>query len=229
MVHKTLELPDSDLIPASFVYRPLKLTKDSKGYTYVLSEGSYYGALMYSPDDQFIGFYGANTVSSTPLQALSYVWDLLTSNNIKQSKTARTLPYQFSNLFTSSDDFVYTCTGATSTSSNGSGQIQMLSPSGTNVLYKREITGSSINASDFNFAEDEYITRLKENKLQSFVDLTVDEKGFIYSVDRTYGKIYIYDHDCNQLSAFGGGFGAGDTLGTFTSPSAIGCRENGCS
>ena len=112
VVHKTLELPDSDLIPDSFVYRPLKLTKDSKGYTYVLSEGSYYGALMYSPDDQFIGFYGANTVSSTPLQALSYVWDLLTSNNIKQSKTARTLPYQFSNLFTSSDDFVYTCTGA---------------------------------------------------------------------------------------------------------------------
>ena len=224
VVHKTLELPDSDLIPASFVYRPLKLTKDSKGYTYVLSEGSYYGALMYSPDDQFIGFYGANTVSSTPLQALSYVWDLLTSNNIKQSKTARTLPYQFSNLFISSDDFVYTCTGATSTSSNGSGQIQMLSPSGTNVLYKREITGSSINASDFNFAEDEYITRLKENKLQSFVDLTVDEKGFIYSVDRTYGKIYIYDHDCNQLSAFGGGFGAGDTLGTFTSPSAIGVQ-----
>ena len=100
----------------------------------------------------------------------------------------------------------------------------MLSPSGTNVLYKREITGSSINASDFNFAEDEYITRLKENKLQSFVDLTVDEKGFIYSVDRTYGKIYIYDHDCNQLSAFGGGFGAGDTLGTFTSPSAIGVQ-----
>lgn len=223
-VRKTLELPNSDLIPDSFVYRPLKLTKDSKGYTYVLSEGSYYGALMYSPDDQFIGFYGANTVASTPLQALAYVWDLLTSNNVKQSKTTRTLPYQFANLYTGSNDFVYTCTGATSTSGNGMGQIQMLSPGGTNVLYKREITGASINASKFNFAEDEYITRLKENKLQSFVDLTVDNKGFIYTVDRTYGKIYVYDQDCNHLSAFGGGFGTGDTLGTFTTPSAIGLQ-----
>lgn len=150
----------------------------------------------------------------------------LTSNTVKQSKTAKTLPYQFANLYSGADGFVYTCTGATSASHNGTGQIQMLSPGGTNVLYKREVTGRSVNASRFNFAEEEYIVRLKENKLQSFADLAVDVQGFIYTIDKTYGKIYLYDHDCNLLSAFGGGFGTGNTLGTFVRPSAVGLQGN---
>ena len=44
------EAPVSSLIPESFVYKPLRAVMDSHGYLYVLSDGSYYGALLYAPD-----------------------------------------------------------------------------------------------------------------------------------------------------------------------------------
>ena len=58
-----LKLPESELIPDDFVYRPIKIAVDTEGYTYVLSDGSYYGAILYSPNGEFLGFFGANTVN----------------------------------------------------------------------------------------------------------------------------------------------------------------------
>lgn len=43
---------------ADFQYRPRAVVKDQKGFTYVLSDGSYYGALVYSRDNAFFGFSG---------------------------------------------------------------------------------------------------------------------------------------------------------------------------
>jgi hypothetical protein len=71
-------LPDSPLIPEGFKYRPVKVVADSRGYVYILSEGSYYGALLYAPATsgtakEFIGFYGANTVTNNILDAIGAV------------------------------------------------------------------------------------------------------------------------------------------------------------
>ena len=56
LVINTLESPDSELIPDDFLYQPVALEKDKYGYTYILSLGCYYGALLYSPEDEFLGF-----------------------------------------------------------------------------------------------------------------------------------------------------------------------------
>ena len=58
-------LPDSHLIPDGFNYQPIKVAVDHKGYVYILSNGSYYGAILYSPKDEFLGFYGSNDVPAT--------------------------------------------------------------------------------------------------------------------------------------------------------------------
>ena len=42
-VKEVLTLPDSDVIPEGFQFRPKAVIKDKKGFTYVLSDGSFTG------------------------------------------------------------------------------------------------------------------------------------------------------------------------------------------
>ena len=64
---KTITLPDSPLIPDLLkqTFSPIRITRDQDGYIYVLSHGCFYGALLYHPSGEFLGFYGANTVKTT--------------------------------------------------------------------------------------------------------------------------------------------------------------------
>ena len=63
---KVKELADHGTVADVFGYGAY-----SYGYTYVLSDGSYYGALLYTADNTFSGFYGANKVKGTLTDALS--------------------------------------------------------------------------------------------------------------------------------------------------------------
>ncbi len=217
---KELLCPDSLLIPDDFEFSPVKIEKDSKGTLYVLCDGSYYGALLFNSNNEFKGFYGANTVRGSALTALSYLWDKLTRNDTKRAYSVKKLPFQFSDLYIDGEDFVYTCTGQTG-SSAASGQIKKLSPSGTNILYRLNIDGTKTNAESFNFGET--VTEKKNNKtvVQNFVSIQADERGYIYALDATYGIVYVYDTDCNLITAFGGGKGEGERLGVFSAASAM--------
>lgn len=212
---RTIEKPDSAILPENFDFAPFAVEMDSKGVLYVLSDGAYYGALLFNPQDEFIGFYGANTVNASPLTALKGMWDRLTKNDTKRKYSVKKLPYQFLDLYIDDTDFVYTCTGRT-TSGTSAGQLRKLSPSGTNILYKTQWDGTKIDASAFNFGEIAVGIRNNKNIAQNFVSVQVDENGFIYGLDSTYGIIYVYDTDCTLLAAFGGGRGNGDILGTFS-------------
>ena len=222
---KEIVMPESSLIPSDFVFSPTKVEKDSKGYIYVISEGSYYGAVMYDPDGEFTGFYGANTVSASVLSTLGYIWDTLTSNDVKRAKKVKTLPFQFVDICIDNNDFVYTCTGITS-DTNSSGQIRMLSPGGSNILYRRQHNGKRVGSSSFIFGETDYAKRLNKKLNQDFESIQVDKNGFIYALDLTYGLIYVYDADCNLLTAFGGGRGTGKQNGVFSSPISLAVCEN---
>lgn len=210
IVQKLLLLPDSELIPTSFNYRPVKVAVDSKGYTYIASDGSYYGAILYSPEMEFLGFYGANTVKSTALDVISNLWKRLTSNDIKRAADELKLPFAFSDMVLGPDDFVYTTTGSGSNDVQV-GQLCILNPGGKDVLGK----------STANFADYSYGTYQYTKQYQNLSRLDVDENGFIYALDMTYGRIFWYDSECNLFSVFGGSLGPGDKKGTFSLASAI--------
>lgn len=219
-VVKEIVMPESALIPSDFVFSPTRVEKDSKGYIYVISEGSYYGAVMYDPEGKFTGFYGANTVSASVFSTLGYIWDTITSNDVKRAKKIKTLPFQFVDICIDNNDFIYTCTGLTS-STNSTGQLRMLSPGGSNILYRREYNGTRVASSSFVFGETDYAKRLNKKINQDFESIQVDQNGFIYALDLTYGLIYVYDTDCNLLTAFGGGRGTGKQNGIFASPVSL--------
>lgn len=202
---KIYELPESNLIPESFKYRPIKIAVDSRGYMYVLSDGSYNGAILYSPDDQFLGFYGANIVKKTAGQVLSGIFDRIFMNNEKRKASDTVLPFQFTDLCIDQNNFVFTTTGNTNTTTQ-SGQIRKLSPGGKNVL----------NSDNLNFA-DNYTTTFK----QDLHSIAVDNNGYIYVLDSAYGHIFIYDQFGNLLGVFGNGTRKGIQKGSFTYAQAL--------
>ncbi len=197
-------LPDSPLIPEDFLYQPSKIIIDHKGYMYILAQGCYYGALMYSPDGEFMGFYGANTVKASALDTLAYLWDMLTSNDAKKDGSMKTLPYSFVDFCVDTDGYIITCSGTTENAVNTTGQIRKLSPGGINILYHRGADGETVSSDSFNFTESKLNTKSDKTELQNVVSVDVDYQGFIYILDKTYGMIYVYDSECNLISAFGG-------------------------
>lgn len=210
--------PESPVLPDDFSFIPIKSVKDSNGFVYVISEGAYYGALQFDQSYEFLGFYGANSVEATVLTTLQNVWDILTKNDEKRAGEMKKLPYQFIDIDIDDKDFAYTCTG---TADGGiSGQIRMLSPGGSNILNKN-FGVDVVDASSFNFSEMEIATRRGAPVRQSFVGVQVDKQGYIYGLDAVYGLIYVYDTECNLITAFGGGKDSGDRTGTFNAASSL--------
>ena len=224
----TLKKPESNLIPEDFIYQPVSITKDPHGYTYILSQGCYYGALLYSPNGEFLGFYGANTVKSSALDTLSYLWDRLTSNDTKKAASTKTLPYSFVDFDFDSEGYMVTCTDNTGDArarTNGVGQIRKISPNGENILYKRELKKGASSSANFNFLESKVVFEEETGNLvyrpQKVVSVAVSDDDFIYALDNTNGTIYIYDDECNLLSAFAGGLNTGNQKGVFKTPVAL--------
>lgn len=206
-------LPESSLIPEEFVYKPLKAVMDSHGYLYVLSDGSYYGALLYAPDKSFTGFYGANDVTTGIASAIKNIIERMFPNNAKKSASARTLPYSFVDIVIDKNDFIYTATGKTDTYDRV-GQIKKLNPgTGSNIL----------NSEEANFVDDAFNTTFNNGTQieQDITGLAVTDEGYVYCVESQFGRVFLYDRSCRMLTAFGGGLGGGQQDGTFSAANAI--------
>ena len=209
-VNKEILLPESALIPEDFVYKPIRVARDPDGFLYVLSDGSYYGAILYTPEGEFSGFYGANTVKGNILSSLANLWDRLTMNDIKRAQVSKKLPFQFSDICIDENGFVYTSTGLNS--GGAVAQIRVLSPGGDDIMP---------NSASTNFGETDNVVRLGRNIGQNFIGIQSNGDGLIYALDNAFGLIYIYDTEGHMIAAFGGGVGQGDQVGTFSSACSI--------
>ena len=220
VVEKILTLPDSDLWPADLHYNPTKVVVDKLGYVYVLCKGSYYGAAMYTPEYEFQGFYGANVTTTSVVEAINNLWDVLFTNTEKLSRSAKVLPFSFVDMVVGPDGYVYTCTSANSWSSQG--VVRRLNPTGNNILIDKS-GETAQNSSDVNFGTMEQAIRDRQGVVHSFSSITVDDNNYMYLLDTSYGRIYVYDTECNLLNAFGGGIQKFITQqeGTFRAASAI--------
>ncbi len=216
---EVVKLPDSPLIPKDFDFRPTKIVRDQYDYLYILSDGSYYGALLYDENKEFVGFYGANTVKATVASVLTNIKNRLFPNNEKLSKVTKKLPYCFVDIDINAEGFIYTCNGYTQGSAGRVGQIRKLSPGvGSNILNSDSVM--------FADAETGYVAK-KQFDRQNIGYIDVDSNGFIYGLETNYGKIFLYDDECRTLTVFGGGMGSGKQKGTFTEPSGLAINDNG--
>ena len=217
-----LYLPEDDVIPENFMYKPEKIVVDSEGYIYVLSNGSYYGAVRYDDDLKFSGFYGANSVTASVLDIFTRIYELYIMSDSQQENSEQTLPYCFTDITVDEDDFIYTATAPAQTNTTNTGQLKKLSPSGINVL-KNKTTTTVTSAEGFNCSDGlgmryPAMTGYYEWRTSYITSMDVDSYGYMYGLCSTYGHVFIYDQECNQLSVFGGGLEEGGQKGTFRKP-----------
>ena len=215
---ETITLPESTLIPDDFDFRPTNIAIDEYGYTYILSDGSYYGALLFDKEMSFLGFYGANTVDASIGNVFSNIKNRVLPNNTKKGKSAKRLPFCYVDIAIDKDDFIYAATGYTDNSRKG--QIKKLGPGlGNNIL----------RSDDVNFADEKINTSYNKGAVskQDIFDIEVDDDGFVYGLESSFGKVFVYDSSCRTLSVFGGGMGFGTQLGTFVTASALAIKNGG--
>ncbi len=214
----TIGLPESSLIPEDFRFFPTRMEINDTGYIYVLCDGSYYGMLLYSPDKEFLGFFGSNEVKATLGSVFSVIMSRIFPNNEKKNNSSRKLPFSMLDLCIDERGFIYTCNGFTK-ESNAQGQIRKLSPgTGSNIL----------NADDVNFVDVDVNREFAEERLvkQNIMDIEVDSNGYMYALESAYGKIFVYDELSRKLSVFGNGMGLGDQEGTFAAVTGLELLDN---
>lgn len=207
IVNKLLLIPESKLVPTNFKYRPVKVAVDSNGYTYIASDGSYFGAILYSPEMEFLGFFGANTVKTRIVDTLTNLWEKITSNDIKRAADELSIPYTFTDIVVGDNDLVYTATGKGDAEEEQTGQICVLNPGGKSIIDTQNI----------NFAD---IVTSKTNA-QDLSRIAVDGSGFFFALDTVRGRIYWYDSQCTLLSVFGGNQDTDFQVGTYEIPTAV--------
>lgn len=216
---KELGLPQSPLIPEGFEFRPTKIAVTSKNDIYILSDGSFYGALVLDNHFNFKGFYGSNTVKSSFADGVANLWNKLFMSDNKRENSEKNLPFQFTDLCMDKDGFIYTTTGKTESGENVNGQIKKLSPAGNSILG-----GDSYNYADEGYADVK--GNSIETRVQDLLSLDVDDNGYIFALDSTYGRVFVYSPESRLMTAFGGGVGKGTRLGIFTSACAV-AEHNG--
>lgn len=203
--------PESDLLDESTVYSPNRVIANQLGTVFVLPQGMYLGAVMYDSRGNFLGFYGANDVVVTVDVLVDYMWkQLLTQEQV--NSMARYVPVQYAAFDIDANNFIYTCTNESNNSYN---EISKLNSLGDNVLiaHTRNVVSQTNNYGDLETAV--YMGQTQDTR---FVDLAIHDSEILYALDRTRGRVFVYDQESHLLGVFGG---SGDQMGTFDYPIAL--------
>lgn len=210
--HLVIENLQHALLGSDFTFVPAKIGADNAGRIYILSTGCFSGLLQFSPQGEFMGYYGSNKVTVTAEVLFQYYWKSIMTDEQRANMTS-ILPVEYSNLHCAPDGFVYASTVGTETPIN---QIKRLNPLGNNTFYARG--GKEVNFGDYELATVKNVSTMVQ-LLPTFVDVvTTEDCEFIYAVDRAYGRVFERDRNGNLISVFGA---LGNQEGTFKQPSAI--------
>ncbi|QNK59516.1 YIP1 family protein [Paenibacillus sp. PAMC21692] len=199
---RSFEQPDSELLGADFVYQPVKVVMDSRGFFYVVSQGTQKGLMMLDPEGKFRGFFGANKVQISFVDALVHTFY---SKDQRKGKVVN-LPYSFNNVALSPNGFIYT-----TTTGQSSKQVRKLNAVGGDIFPN--------DSRDFSDKSFHYGTLI-----QNFVDVAIDRRSNMTIIDKQYGRMYQYDEMGRMLYAFGSN---GSGYGMTSAPVALEVDEQG--
>jgi tetratricopeptide (TPR) repeat protein len=208
VVKANIDRPSSNILPPGFNYQPTKVIIDSAGIVYIVSKGSYSGALQFDSNYNFLGFYGNERVAVT-LDVLrkQFLRNFMTLS--QKDSTERFVPNTFTNFDIDAQDFIYTCSNNT----DKKGQVKKLNPLGDNILWYQ----SYGNMQQYGDLESYYDNQVGE--IDTVIsDVKVDNNGFIDILDTTYDRIFQYDQNSNLLFVFGG---KSNQVGCLNQPVAI--------
>ncbi len=203
-------------VPEDLEYLPVRVIKDNKGYLYVASFGCHYGILVYDDNLEFLGFHGSFKVQQSVSDTITGWFESLLMTTEKAEAQRDELSGEVLDIAIDPDGMLYTLTGGVSY-----GQVKRMGLNGNQTLnHKFGFTSQSGDLVNFK----EAVGAIWYDHIQyvsSLTDLTVDSEGFFYILDSTRGRIFMYDEECRMLSAFATGYGIGNQVGNFKTPTSL--------
>ena len=197
----------TDSTYSSQIYRPTKITIDNNGNAYIISESVYQGALIYDKNGEYMTFYGCPRMQVTAKVIIDRMWKKILSKEARSAMAAY-VPVEFTSLYIDNDGFIYTCSAYTET---GVEQIRKLNYLGNNIYPYTD-----------NFGEEDIVYDAGSKIVTNFIDICVDEKDFVISLDYTRNRVYVFDQDGTRLMTFGT---SGAQVGTFRAPVAVDTKD----
>lgn len=182
------------------VFKPSKITVDLANRIYVVVQSSYEGILELTAEGEFSGYYGVNVPQYS---IMDYFWKSVSSDEQK-AQMAKSYAPAFNNITLDGEGFVM----AVTYDSSAQDSVFRLNSKGENVLREKEnlpVVGDTwyIHADD---------------PASQFVDIAVTDYGTYAVLDRTKGRIFLYNFDGELLNVFGS---TGNLKGEYKEPVAV--------
>lgn len=201
----TLVKPESENFPKELMYKPVKVVMDDLGNIYVLSDGFYYGTIVYSADGSDGGFFGANKIKVTAEVIASVFWRQFMTDT-QRNYTQNLTPVAITSIDIDNDNFIYSCTADT---------VSRLNFVGTNI-FKPETGPDPIDKTIYGDRASAWVGGIQYKTKLS--DIAISEDDFVFVLDPVMGRVFEYDKESNLLNIFGS---IGNQKGTFNLPVAI--------
>lgn len=199
--------PDGKMYDSSITFNPDKVLVDAAKNVYICIKSITKGAVVFSKEGDFNGYFGANRVEQTGEVIMNAFWKLI-FNREQAKRMRRSVPVEISNFDIDDDNFIYTVTESKTVTTD---VLKKLNSAGTNIF-------TNLGYSDYTFGDA--LTKYYRNKTYTsqITDVDIGENGVINLLDVATGRVFQYDDECNLLFIFGG---IGQQKGTFTTPNAV--------
>lgn len=163
-------------------------------------ENEYRGIVTLDQNGEFQGYFGSNNVTLTGDVLMTLFWrNFMTEDQI--ARMQQILPTEYTNFAIDDNGFIYCSRGATNDMNE---LIRKINCKSKNVLQYTEQFG------------DVGLTSVRgQTQKTRFAAITVDEKGFITTLDTTWNRLFQYTSEGEIMYIFGG---QGQQNGTFKSP-----------
>jgi len=167
---KRYKRPTSIIFGIKANFNPKKVVVDKKKNIYIVSEGSYDGIIQLSEEGDFLGYFGANRISVTPLDVIRNIF----FTEAQQAQLFHKIPQTFYNVAIDEKGLVYTITQSVKGDA-----IKKHSVSGKNILKN-----ASKMVDEQNFVD---LTIGNYNQIYA-----VTETGLIYEYDSEGNLIFSF-------------------------------------
>lgn len=182
--------PESPYIDDSFVYEPINMIVDSRGFVYVVSRGTYQGIIQFSPEAEFYGFFGTNITEVTVMDVVRTIF----YTEEQRRRQVRLLPNPIVSIAVDEKGYIYTI------SNDRVEQIKKLNIRGENQWE------------DFAFQEHVnfgFLSRIRDLSIEEagaavqLSDITVDKNGIVTVADKQSSYIAQFNQDGEILFFWG--------------------------
>lgn len=206
-VVKVFTRPEETYYDSSMTFNPSKVLIDAAKNVYVCIKTITRGAVVFSREGEFTGYYGANRVEKTAEVIKNMFWKLIMSKE-QLARMKKNVPVEISNFDIDKDNFVYT---VTENKNSDTDTLKKMNSAGTNIFI-------NLGYNQYNFGDP--LVKYYHGKTYSsqITDVDIGDNGVINLLDLATGRVFQYDNECTLMFIFGG---IGEQKGTFTTVAAV--------